>query len=212
MMARLILSIDRRMSLAEANQVVDLAIQNKILGVVGVDICGDPSKGDIAIFTPAILRARKAGLGVTIHFAEAVSSAGESELRTILDWNPSRLGHVVHVSEAMCEEILRRDITLELCVSCNVHAKMITGTYKDHHFKYWWQKRAKIALSTDDVGVFCSPLSEEYRLIGEHFGLTKDDLIELSRKALKGAFIDGEQREKLTERMETWDMNEVIEI
>jgi adenosine deaminase len=208
MMAKLILSIDRRMSLQEAEQVVDLAIWNKAAGVVGVDICGDPTKGDISLFTPAVLRAKKAGLGITIHFAEAPGVA-ESELRTILDWNPSRIGHVIHVPETMRQEILRRGTVVELCLSCNVHAKMITGTYKDHHFKYWWEKRGKIAMSTDDVGIFCSPLSEEYRLVGEHFGLMKDDLLKLSAMALEAAFVGGKEKETLKEQIKNWDIDAI---
>jgi len=197
MQVRLILSIDRRMAADEAHRVVDLALYNRGTGVVGVDICGDPSMGDISVFSPAIAKAKRAGMGVTVHFAEAAESAGLDELRTILDWNPGRLGHVIHEPEAMRDEILRRGIAVELCLSCNVHAKMITGSYKDHHFEYWWKQKARIALSTDDVGIFCSPLSEEYRLVGEHFGLTEDDMIELNKGAIEASFLGGAEKEKL---------------
>jgi adenosine deaminase len=43
--AYLILSVDRRNTPAEAEEVVDLAL--KYDSIVGVDVCGDPAKGDV---------------------------------------------------------------------------------------------------------------------------------------------------------------------
>jgi adenosine deaminase len=137
---RLILSIDRRDTLAEANDVVALATCFKDRGVVAVDLCGDPAKGNVALFTPSIEAARAAGLKITVHFAEAECSASPAELDTILRWMPDRLGHVIHVSEHVRKQISsRRGIGLELCLSCNVQAKMIMGNFDTHHFGEWWQ-------------------------------------------------------------------------
>lgn len=85
---------DRRNTLAEANDVVELALRFKDQGVVAIDLCGDPTKGDVSLFTPAFEAARAGGLKTTIHFAEAACSSSETELETILRWMPDRLGHV----------------------------------------------------------------------------------------------------------------------
>jgi len=71
--AALIVSVDRRMSNSDIEECVDLAIMLKNSGrrVVGIDLCGDPLKGgDMQIFTKHILRAKEAGLGLTVHIAE----------------------------------------------------------------------------------------------------------------------------------------------
>ncbi len=60
---------------------------------------------------------------------------------------PQRIGHVINVPDDVKEEIVKRKLGLELCLSCNVHAKMITGTYGDHHFGWWRGKGCPIALS-----------------------------------------------------------------
>ena len=60
MRAFLILSVDRRNTAAEAEEVVDMAIKYQSAGVVGVDLCGNPSKGDVRVFTGAFGRARSA--------------------------------------------------------------------------------------------------------------------------------------------------------
>lgn len=97
MVTKLILSIDRRNSLEEANEVVDLALEFREQGVVGLDLCGNPAAHDISIFRPAFARAKAAGLGVTLHFGEVAPAAKEGELEELLSWQPNRIGHVIYV-------------------------------------------------------------------------------------------------------------------
>ncbi|KAI1099173.1 Metallo-dependent hydrolase [Jackrogersella minutella] len=197
--ARLILSIDRRNTPDEAREAVALAKQLRGRGVVGVDLCGDPTKGDVASFTPAVEEAKAAGLKLTIHFAEAEASASEAELRTILGWMPERLGHVIHVPEPVKREIAARaGIGLELCLSCNVHAKMIVGSFEAHHFGEWWRVDGPIVVPcTDDVGVFGSPVSNEWRLIQEHFSLRREEMLELARKGIDVIFEGDDEKARL---------------
>lgn len=146
MRAFLILSIDRRNTVAEAEEVVDLAIKYHTSGVVAVDLCGDPAKGDVRIFAQAFARAKAAGLRITLHFAEIELSGTDSELSTLLSWKPDRLGHVIHVKEEYRKVIEKENIGVELCLSCNVNAKMITGTYSDHHFGMWRHSSVPVIL------------------------------------------------------------------
>lgn len=145
--AYLILSVDRRNTITQAEEVVNLCIKYQSSGVVGIDLCGDPAKGDVRIFTDPFARAKAAGLKMTLHFAEATVSATDIELETLLSWKPDRLGHVIHVKEEYCKIIEQENIGVELCLSCNVHARMITGTYSDHHFGMWRHTNVPVALS-----------------------------------------------------------------
>lgn len=147
MKTKLILSIDRRNDLKIAMQVVDLALAYRSEGVVGIDLCGDPAFGDISIFEPAFSRAKAQDLKITLHFAEAPQSSTLRELWTLLSFMPDRIGHVINVPEDVKEEIVKRRLGLELCLSCNVHAKMITGSFGDHHFGWWRETECPIALS-----------------------------------------------------------------
>ncbi|KAI1094328.1 Metallo-dependent hydrolase [Rostrohypoxylon terebratum] len=196
---RLILSIDRRNTPSEASEVVALANLFRDRGVVAIDLCGDPTKGDVSLFTPAIEEAKAAGLMLTIHFAEAEASASEAELKTIMSWMPDRLGHVIHVPETVKRQIVeRRGIGLELCLSCNVHAKMIVGSFEAHHFGEWWRVPGPIVVPcTDDVGVFGSPLSNEWRLIQEHFNLQREEILELARKGVHVIFAGDDEKTRL---------------
>lgn len=198
---RLILSVDRRNTLSEAYEVLDLARQFRGKGVVGLDLCGDPARGGIEALGEVFEKAKTEmpGLGLTLHFAEAEASGTDEELLMLLGWKPDRIGHVIHLSERVREEVKRRGgMGLELCLSCNVHAGMITGTFGDHHFGEWWHvDECVVVLSTDDVGVFGSPLSNEYALVAEHFGLKRSEICALVRKGVDVIFGGPEEKERL---------------
>ncbi|ROW14941.1 hypothetical protein VPNG_03361 [Cytospora leucostoma] len=201
---RLIISVDRRNTLPEALEAVDLALAFRDRGVVGVDLCGDPTRGGIEALQPAFERARaetSPGLGVTLHFAEAEASGSDGELLMLLGaWRPDRIGHVIHVSERVKREIVGYPggLGLELCLSCNVNAGMISGGFEAHHFGEWWKvKECTVVLGTDDVGVFGSPLSNEYRLVAEHFGLSEPEIRTLARKGIDVIFGGAEEKQRL---------------
>ncbi|KAF2103555.1 adenosine/AMP deaminase family protein [Rhizodiscina lignyota] len=195
----LILSIDRKNAAEEAAQTVDLAIEFRNQGrpVVGVDLCGNPARGDVSTFRVAFAKAKDAGLKITLHFAEIPASSTEDELRALLSYQPDRLGHVIHVPPKFKEEIVEKKLGLELCLSCNVLAKLTEGGFAEHHFGEWQKTGCPIALGTDDVGVFGSSLSNEYLLAGQHFSLTKADLLGLSRSAIECMFGGNEEKDKM---------------
>ncbi|EEY21651.1 adenosine deaminase [Verticillium alfalfae VaMs.102] len=202
MCTRLILSIDRRDALPEAHEVLRIAdlLRRESDMIVGVDLCGDPAKrtpsdprGSVAVFTDVFRAAKTQGFGVTVHFAEAEVSGTEEELGVLLGWQPDRLGHVICLSPAVKEAVKRRGreggIGLELCLSCNVQAKMVEGGFGAHHFGEWWgTEGCHVSLGTDDVGVFGSPLSNEYRLAAEHFNLSNAQVCELALQPIPSIF------------------------
>jgi len=206
----LILSIDRRDSIEKANQCVDLAIKNKDRGVVGVDLCGDPLKGDVATFRDAFARAKAHNLGITVHFGEAEATSSCEELMTLLSFQPDRLGHIIHVPNIVKQEITRRRLGLELCISCNIHARMgHSHAFADHHFGQWWKENTcPLILCTDDVGVFCSQCSNEYVVVATHFGLSRLELWELSLQAIDVIFGDEAMKTTLRQRMVDWKEKE----
>ncbi|KAL2855839.1 hypothetical protein BJY01DRAFT_243028 [Aspergillus pseudoustus] len=197
----LILAIDRGLLTnndpTHAREVTELAIANRARGVVGVDVCGNPTKGNISLCKDAFAKAKAHGLGITVHFAEIHSAGLREELQTLLSFEPDRLGHVIHVPEDVKQEISRRRLGLELCISCNVHAKMFDGGFLDHHFGHWRHEECPIALCTDDVGFFCSAVSNEYLLAAEHFKLNRADIFSISRKVIDAIFAGEEEKKRL---------------
>lgn len=54
---------------------------------------------------------------------------------------------------------------------------------------------------TDDVGVFGSPVSNEWRLIQKHFRLSPGEILALARKGIDVIFGDEEDKRWLREVM-----------
>ena len=71
---RLIVSIDRRNTLEEAYEAVDLAVKFRSHNVVGIDLCGDVHQGSFEQLRPAFDKARAEGFYVTLHFNEVRSN------------------------------------------------------------------------------------------------------------------------------------------
>ncbi|KAM3514503.1 hypothetical protein MY11210_001846 [Beauveria gryllotalpidicola] len=207
MRTRLLLSVDRRHDAATALSITRLAAALRPLGVVGVDLCGDPQAkpdGAVRLFSPAFEGARAAGLGVTVHFAEARAAASREELDVLLGWRPRRLGHVIWEDDEAKREIVRRGLCLELCLSCNVLADMVAGGFAGHHFGYWrGVDGPSISLATDDVGVFGSPLSKEYEIAARHFNLDREAICSLAREAIDATFGSDQDKEWLRSVMWT---------
>lgn len=54
------------------------------------------------------------------------------------------------------------------------------------------------------MGVFCSPLSEEYYLAAKHFGLTRKDVRRLCDGAVEVIFGPAEEKGRLRECYASW--------
>ncbi|KAK4241910.1 hypothetical protein C8A03DRAFT_40743 [Achaetomium macrosporum] len=192
--------IDRRHTPTQASQVLLLAKHFLGRGVVGIDLGGNPAVPLHPAVGLIFEEARRVpGMGMMLHFAEAECSASDAELDMLLGWRPERIGHVIHVSDRVKRNIVRRPgIGLELCLSCNVHAGMIHGGFESHHFAEWWKvEETVVVLSTDDVGVFGSPLSNEYALVARHFGLNHAEICALVRKGVDVIFGGEEEKRRL---------------
>ncbi|EME39147.1 hypothetical protein DOTSEDRAFT_138852 [Dothistroma septosporum NZE10] len=192
----LILSIDRRNTAEQALIVVHLALKYRSRGIIGIDLCGNPLKGSnsISTFAPAFALAKSHNLKITLHFAEVPESSTDFELQTLLSFYPDRIGHVINTPSSIEAEIEKRNLGLELCLSCNVLADLTHGGFANHHFGKWYMRDCPVALCTDDVGVFGSSVSNEYLLAAQHFQLSRADLIWLASGAVPSIF-GGEDEE-----------------
>mmetsp|Transcript_26097 Transcript_26097/g.49276 ORF Transcript_26097/g.49276 Transcript_26097/m.49276 type:complete len:351 (-) Transcript_26097:333-1385(-) len=183
-LARLILSIDRRESSADAIATVQLAAKMRSRGVVGVDLSGNPNLGEWQTFEPALQLARELGLKLTLHCGEVENSA---EVQAMLAFRPERLGHCCTLNHSEMETLRVAQIPVELCLTSNVKTES-TQEYSDHHFQDMYEKNMPVVLCTDDSGVFSTTLSREYALAAAAFGLDESALMNLSQSAIGFVF------------------------
>ncbi|KAG0647202.1 Adenosine deaminase [Hyphodiscus hymeniophilus] len=201
MKAYLILSIDRRNTVAEADEVVDLALKYQSRGVIGVDLCGDSLCGDISIFKPSYARAKEHGLHITLHFGEEPSCV--PELMTLLSYNPTRLGHLLFISDEAREEIIRRKLGIELCLTSNIKGPHIPS-YEKHHLPQWLKEDCPIALCTDNAGVNDTPGSTEYFLASKYFSLSYFRLWKIAMSGVDATFVSDAEKKALRSKFVEW--------
>lgn len=56
-------------------------------------------------------------------------------------------------------------------------------------------------VQTDDVGFFCSPVSNEYLLAAQHFGLDRTDLLDIATKSVDAIFGGDQEKMRLKRRL-----------
>ncbi|PHJ25873.1 adenosine amp deaminase domain-containing protein, partial [Cystoisospora suis] len=200
MVVRLILSIDRasltdaERARVEVTRVLDLA-ELYPDWIVGVDIAGDPRKGDIlpalALLKKEVLAAdgRLHGkLKITIHTAEIEGQ--EEETKAILALKPHRIGHGCYLTDSQRAETLQENAVVELCPTSNLRTLNLKG-FEDHHFAYYYAQKAHctgVCICTDDIGLFDTSLSEELYCAARAFNLSMSDIVCMQKAALRAAF------------------------
>ncbi|XP_026990933.1 adenosine deaminase-like protein [Tachysurus fulvidraco] len=203
---RFLVAVDRRNGPEVAMETVKLAEDFMLSSdgvVVGLDLSGDPTVGHGKDFLPALQRAKNCGLKLALHMSEVPSQKAESEL--LLDLPPDRIGHGTFLhpeaggTDILVDKVCKLNIPLELCLTSNVKGQTVPS-YEKHHFQYWYERQHPCVLCTDDKGVFCTDLSQEYSLAASTFGLTQEAVWSLSQQAIQCSFAPEAVKQKLEQR------------
>ncbi|KAJ0983202.1 hypothetical protein J5N97_011457 [Dioscorea zingiberensis] len=190
---RLLLSIDRRETTAAAMETVNLALEMKDMGVVGIDLSGNPEVGEWQTFLPALQHAKEKGLPVTLHCGEVPNN---KEIHSMLDFYPQRIGHACYLEEEHWKKLKASKIPVEICLTSNYRTERIS-TIKEHHFADLYNANHPVSLCTDDVGLFSTDLTKEYDLAASTFGFNKEEVFQLSRNVIKFVFADDDVKRTL---------------
>ncbi|MEK7088069.1 MAG: adenosine deaminase, partial [Patescibacteria group bacterium] len=119
--AGLIVSLDRSFKPAHNAIIVDKAIRYKPDGIVGIDIAGpDRASFSMKEHAPLIRRARRAGLGITIHAGETGNMKELEYVVRVL--KPHRIGHgiIAAKNRKLLKDIAKQKIILEVCPTSNL--------------------------------------------------------------------------------------------
>lgn len=191
---RFLVAVDRRNGPGVAMETVKLAEDFMLSSdgaVVGLDLSGDPTVGHGRDLLPALEKAKNCGLKLALHLSEVSSQAEESDL--LLNLPPDRIGHGTFLhpeaggTESLLEKVRKNNIPLELCLTSNVKGQTVPS-YDQHHFRYWYKLGHPCVICTDDKGVFCTDLSQEYQLAASTFDLSREAMWDLSHKAIGCTF------------------------
>lgn len=225
---RFLLSIDRAKGPVDAQRLLSIALELKLEHVnygeliVGVDFSGNPTKQsldeelyDFKDYLPVLIRARNAGLKVTLHCGEVPDP---QEIEDMIRFRPERLGHCLCLSgtqfQALREQKTVNDVShvIEVCPTSNCITLSMKSLHKhpvleDHYSSKHGQQSTgyDILVCTDDKGIFRSTLSEELEMVQQAFCLSPKQVVELQWTAIKHCFANEKTKRYLSHQLRSWE-------
>ncbi|WP_026480410.1 adenosine deaminase [Ahrensia sp. 13_GOM-1096m] len=169
--------------------------------ITGFGMGGDERMHHPKDLAPGFDVARDAGLGITTHAGELV---GPQSVRDSLDYiKPSRIGHGVRAIEDpdLVKRLADEQIVLECCPGSNISLKVYDG-FEDHPFMALRAAGIPVTLNSDDPPHFHTSLKREYEIGTNEFGLSDVELTQITRTAIKAAFVDEETRKQLLAKLD----------
>lgn len=199
--------------LEPTDDLVELAMDRRSSGVVGIDLAGPEAGFPASRFRAQFDLARDHGIHVTIHAGEA---DGPSSIADALDCGAQRIGHGVRLLEDLdrssttgspttafgpvAARVHREQICLEVCPSSNLQ----TGAATDlahHAVGPLHDLGFALALSSDNRLMSRTSTSREMTLVAETFDWTLEDLEQVVLTGLEAGFAPEPHRRALREEV-----------
>ena len=193
--ARVVMSCVRHFGPEKAREVARRTVEAPHRYVTGFGMGGDEANHPAGQFADAFAIAREAGLGLTVHAGEW---AGPESVRAGLALGVSRIGHGVRAAEdpELVRELADRGTVLEVCPTSNVVLGLYPS-YRDHPLPALRAAGVPVTLGSDDPPYWDASIGGEYAVAAAEFGLGDEELREITRTALRAAFVEDDVRRAL---------------
>jgi len=188
----------RSMGPASCVKTVDWAIRRRD-HILGIDLADSEDDYPIRDFIEPVMKAKEAGLKVTIHTGE--NSAASAVIETVQLAAPDRIGHGIHVIEDMraVDLVKERGITLEV----NPWSNYLTNSVRaieEHPLKKLFDLGVKVTINSDDPEVLDTNLNNEYRIAHEILGMGMEDIAACNRYAYEASFLPEAEKKRIWEK------------
>jgi len=169
--------------------------------VTGFGMGGDERMHHPKDLAPGFDVARDAGLAITTHAGEF--GGADSVRDSLTHLKPSRIGHGVRSIEdpALVEQLADQQIVLECCPGSNISLS-VYNSFADHPFMALRAAGVPVTLNSDDPPHFHTSLAREYDIAATEFGLSEAELRDITRTAIKAAFVDEDTRAGLLKKVD----------
>ena len=191
--ANVILCALRTLDPATSLEVAELAIAYRDRGVCGFDIAGAESGYPVGDHADAFQRAFQAEVPITIHAGEGY---GPASIREALELGHARrLGHGTRLGEdpELLEEVRRRRIPLEVCLTSNVQTGVVPSV-AEHPARRYLLAGVPLTLCTDNRLMSGVSLTDELESAHRRLGLGWAELLGVVRAGFEHAFLATEEK------------------
>lgn len=171
-----------------ASTLVDVAGPRS--GVVGIDLAGGPApqhRWTMRDYAPAFQRAKKTGLGRTVHAAEGRDP--EEIITAITQLHAQRIGHgttLLQSSRAL-DCVLQHETIIEACPTSNWHTGVISSI-EDHPLPQWLAAGVRVCINTDNTLLSDIDATTEYTNVRRLDAISGGDMARLTATGHRAAF------------------------
>lgn len=194
-------------------EVVKLAVQarEELAGfVVGMDLAGDESEGEPGMIAHNFSMAFEQCLPITVHAGEA--DRPENIWEATYQLHADRIGHGLTLvdNQRLLERFRDRGVCLEICPTSNLEVVGFNdplrapGHHTRHPMKALWNEGVAVTVCTDNPGISCTTLAEEYLASARmaEDGLTLWETLAVIKQGYVNAFINAADKERLIKRVD----------
>jgi adenosine deaminase len=198
----LMLTVDRTLPPAHAEEIIDLAIAWKSRGVVSVGAANDERGHPLAPFAADFRRAAEAGLTVAPHAGELV---GPDSVRDALAAGASRIEHGIRAIEdpALIELLARQDVCLDVCPTSNVLLEVVPAL-PEHPLPALIRAGVPCTINADDPTILEVSILDEYTTARRELQLTDGELAECARTSIRFSSLNSGDKRRALEEIEAW--------
>ncbi len=166
-----------------------IALEHRPEGLVSFGLGGPEIGVPRGQFREAFRMARDAGLRSVPHAGE--TTGPDTIWSAIRDLDAERIGHGTScLSDPELVAYLReRQLPLEVCPTSNLRTRAV-AELAAHPLPRMLAEGLFVTLNSDDPPMFGTSLTEEYRIAAREFGLTRAQLADLARNAVRASFLD----------------------
>ncbi|WKZ41762.1 MAG: adenosine deaminase [Anaerolineales bacterium] len=188
----------RSMGADSCVKTVDWAIRHRN-HIQAVDLADGEMIYPMQDFIKPILKAKDAGLKVTIHSGE--DTPASYVIETVENFKPDRIGHGIHSIEDMraVDMLIERGVTLEVNPWSNYLTNSVP-TIEAHPLKKLYDLGVRVTINSDDPEVLETNVNNEYRIAHEVLGMSMKEIGECNRVAFDASFIDAAKRQRIWDK------------
>jgi adenosine deaminase len=192
-----------------ASGILDELNEVKELGVVGIGIGGSEQEFPPEPFKGVYEKAHQLGFKTSAHAGEAAGA--ESIWGAIRSLKVDRIGHGTRAKEdeRLLEYLVEHKIPLEICPISNVRTGVVK-TPKEHPVRYYFERGIILTINTDDPKMFGNSLAEEYQLLEEELGFSREEIRFLLLQSVQVSWLSEEKKQPLIEAIQAtsvWQNN-----
>ena len=194
-----ILCAMRHLGEEQYSPILDLAERYGDRGVAAIDLAGDEEAYPLMPHRGMFDAARRKGIRYTIHAGECGSV---QSVRDALTLKARRIGHGIAIQDdaevlAWCA---KKRIGIEMCPTSNMHTKATAG-WRDYPFPLFYRSGILLTINTDNRTVSNTSLTGEFLALEEHYGITMEDVRQLTRNAIEVSFAPDNVKAALDEKL-----------